>query len=204
MCLTKDKQNIQQNLFQSFPFLVLKSTMTMASKAAKSAATFLFGGEIFPTSSTVFTATTTPHFSDPVIKDNNIDENHNDVYDYYDKDSTNDFDNDESLNHLGSNPGPPYSSNVPQSLELQNNNDNNNNNNNNNDLTKNFSISGSVRNNDLDPGTLAYDPVPILYSNFRLDLEKKFLILNLPFSVKSKINLVMKHSFLAIINFHYV
>jgi hypothetical protein len=148
--------------------------MTMASKAAKSAATFLFGGEIFPTSSAAFEATTTPQFSDPVIKDNNIDDNHNDVYDYYDKDSTDEFDNDESLNHLGSNPGPPYSSNVPQSLELQNNNNNNNNNNNDNnynynsnnynynDLIKNFSISGSVRNNDLDPGTLAYDPVPIL------------------------------------------
>ena len=156
--------------------MAFKSTMKMASKAAKSAAGFLFGGEIFPTSSTSFATTTTPQFSDPIVKynnnNNNFNENmneNNDVYDYDDKDSTNVFEEDESSYHLGSNPGPPYSSNVlgvPPSLELQtnslsqnSNSNNNNNKKNENELSKNFSVSESVRNKDLDPGTLSYDPV---------------------------------------------
>ena len=81
--------------------------------------------------------------------DNNNNMNYNsNSYDYYDRDITNVIDEDETIDHLGSNPGPPYSNNI---LEIAN--------------KKNpaqtqspQSAVGTVLNGDLDPGTLAYDP----------------------------------------------
>ena len=180
-------------IFQSFPFLAFKSTMTLVSSAAKSAAEYLFGGEIFPTS-------TPPKFlEDNNIISNKVDnsnnnnnnnnnaiynlDNNNNIYGFKDnKDMQLVFEEDEI--HLGSNPGPPYTSNlllldkeqnksfqanngkkVPSdhttSIQPNNNNINNNNNNNNEFSTTSNgnSIVGSVMNGDIVPGTLAYDPI---------------------------------------------
>jgi hypothetical protein len=167
--------------------LAFKSTMTLVSSATKSVAEYIFGGEIFPTTTTT-QASTAPKFIDNnniisnKLDDNkaiynvgnknnnnafyNLDNNNNHIYDLnYDKEMQLVFEEDEI--HLGSNPGPPYTSNL-LSLDKEHNksfktnsvtkvpsdhNTSNESNNNGNSMV------GPVMNGDIIPGTLAYDPI---------------------------------------------
>lgn len=153
--------------------------MTLVSSAAKSAAEYIFGGEIFPTTK----VSTDPQFMDSndiisnkVDNSNAINNIDNNIYDFNDnKNLPLAFEEDEI--HLGSNPGPPYASNLllldkEQNKSFQTSSVNqvssghttsrkpNNNNNNKVSTTSNGNtIVGSVKNGDIDPGTLAYDPI---------------------------------------------
>ena len=81
----------------------------MVKSAAKSAADFLFGEEIFPAAPFASPATPEADAKDIDYKNKVVSGVESDVYDYYDG---NHGEYDDSANHLGSNPGPPYISNV--------------------------------------------------------------------------------------------
>ncbi len=167
--------------------MAFKSTMTLVSSAAKSVAEYIFGGEIFPTTTTTTQASTAPKFIDNnYIINNKLDDNkpihnmgtkNNNNNAFYNLDDNNiyDLNDDKGMQlvfeedeiHLGSNPGPPYTSNL-LSLDKEQNksfktnsatkvpsdhNTSNESNNNGNSMV------GSVINGDIIPGTLAYDPI---------------------------------------------